>query len=713
MIAKQQVGTQVTGTLGADTAIKMEVSERKKDKMLAVLSQGLYSNPISSIVREIVCNGLDATKNSKEPVVVDIVREDDTYFFTVQDFGTGMSPQVMEDVYSKPLESTKEESNDEFGYFGLGSKSPLAYTDSFTLITISEGVKYTYIVFKDLTEHRVQLVTKSDTTEPNGTLVKIPIKDYEEDKFKKACARQLCYFKNVYINFRDSQHKIKEFKYFTSSEMSPKIVHINMGGVFYPIDYTILGQNVINLPFGIKVAVGDLMVTPNREQIIYDKDAVDLINRGIENMKQELIDLWKQNTEEKELSVVDVINTSYNDIGFDICDWFKLTVGNMRNSGASNADIGLKFELPFDFVKMGSVLPNINSNRWVSQGGTLYNYSLGYSLGSGKKIIINCNVRSIKKMAYLKSLYSGTELIINKGDIDIDKKHKQSLHKYSQTLRCKNNKSTHKLLVNVYKKYKAFLDQWYKDTVIDFNELEVPKDFVDPNAVSRFYGGGREAGTYKVSDLYPRYSKGCKQLCTDGSSNMNAKDFDALKSRKIVVKKSELPKANTIAKITNSWSDIVLMADSFVDKLEFNKIYNINRLMTNLKKFPKITESVTACILRDKIKESGIDIIGSIGNKYLRGTKTHKTIRKIENFLKKNDINSIQNGDEEFRKELVELVLQQGLENKKILSIFEDNLEILKVADTLKHFQGYSNSRMDRASITTFYKLTDIKNLEK
>src|SRR3546814_6939713 len=45
--------------------------------------------------------------------------------------------------------STKDQSNDQIGGWGIGSKSPFSYTDQFVLVSVHDGVRSVYSVFKD------------------------------------------------------------------------------------------------------------------------------------------------------------------------------------------------------------------------------------------------------------------------------------------------------------------------------------------------------------------------------------------------------------------------------------------------------------------------------------------------------------------------------------------------------------------------------------
>lgn len=105
------------------------------------LSGGLYEDRPQAIVRELATNAVDATVGAgtdvppphlQLPTSLDPV-------FRVRDHGVGMSDDTVQGLYSTYFASTKTRDNDTTGAFGLGSKSPLALVDSFTVTTRQQG----------------------------------------------------------------------------------------------------------------------------------------------------------------------------------------------------------------------------------------------------------------------------------------------------------------------------------------------------------------------------------------------------------------------------------------------------------------------------------------------------------------------------------------------------------------------------------------------
>ena len=100
-----------------------------------LLSSGLYSNKIRAVVRELSSNAVDAhpmVQAQSRAIEVKLPNSLDSEFY-VKDFGPGLSHDNLMHMYTTYFDSSKQASNDFIGGFGVGSKSPFAYTDAFTV----------------------------------------------------------------------------------------------------------------------------------------------------------------------------------------------------------------------------------------------------------------------------------------------------------------------------------------------------------------------------------------------------------------------------------------------------------------------------------------------------------------------------------------------------------------------------------------------------
>ena len=91
---------------------------------------------------------------------------------TISDNGCGMSPEFVRDGLVKIKVSTKDNDDSKNGGFGIGSKGPLAYSDTLAWRTTKDGVTTTAILGRDSNEgFGYDDPVSVETDEPNGTTV--------------------------------------------------------------------------------------------------------------------------------------------------------------------------------------------------------------------------------------------------------------------------------------------------------------------------------------------------------------------------------------------------------------------------------------------------------------------------------------------------------------------------------------------------------------
>lgn len=288
----------------AGKVTNMKLDGDSQAMIFQMFTGGLYSDPIGTVIREIASNCFDShieagVDSAKNPVIVELGNDASGHFITFTDKGVGMSPDRIDNIYGTYFKSTKRNSNSEIGGFGLGGKTPLAYTESFFIITQFDGVEYVYNVFEGNEVPAVELMSQTSTNKENGTTVKIPVKQYDIIEFEKKTLRQLYYFENiVFKGFSDrfvsndySIVKGKNFLY-RGNEYSD-YVHVCYGKVAYPLDFDAMGLEKYDfqIPIAIKLEIGELEgtgVTPSREALKYTKENVRIIKSKLEAVVEEL-----------------------------------------------------------------------------------------------------------------------------------------------------------------------------------------------------------------------------------------------------------------------------------------------------------------------------------------------------------------------------------------------------------------------------------------
>jgi len=296
----------------------MGMSANAQGIIFQMFTSNIYSNPIGTVVREITSNCFDSHVEAdvNKPVVLKLTKDNttETHYISFIDFGVGMSPQRVEKIYTVYFESTKRDNNNEIGGFGIGGKTPLAYKrhshagkgeydNSFFVVTNYNGTKYTYSIFEGETSPQYILLSEEPTKEHNGTEIKIPVLENDIYKFESEIIKQLYYFENlVFEGFSDrvtNNYKIYKGEHFLyrGSDVSD-FVHVCLGRVAYPIDYSVLDIDKYDykLPVAINVPIGAINVVASREQLDYSDATIVYLKSKLKNVKDELKSLLiKQN----------------------------------------------------------------------------------------------------------------------------------------------------------------------------------------------------------------------------------------------------------------------------------------------------------------------------------------------------------------------------------------------------------------------------------
>lgn len=298
--------------IGEFDNIESTISKANMGIAFTMVSKSLYSDPIGSFIRELVSNAVDANvdANKSSPVLVHIYEEDGVDYIEVKDNGVGMSPHFFRTRYMSWFDSDKRDTNTKIGGWGLGSKSPLAYQPIYEIITRFEGKEYHYSVENLDNNPTASQLSIEDTTECNGTTVRVEIKDGDTYKISRACVKQLVYFDNVYVKneltYFDNNFKIYEsthYKLRNKDYPYGNYMHICLGQVCYPIDWDVLNIEPVRLPVALTFNVGDLAVTLSREEINYTETVKQRLVEKIELVKAELNALYQ-----KQLSITDLFD---------------------------------------------------------------------------------------------------------------------------------------------------------------------------------------------------------------------------------------------------------------------------------------------------------------------------------------------------------------------------------------------------------------------
>jgi hypothetical protein len=289
-----------------------------------ILRNKLYSNAVLAICREISCNARDAHREVGTPDLP-IQISLPTYMeksYKIKDFGPGISPDRMSNIFIKYTASTKRKDNVQTGGFGLGAKTPFSYSDSFSIVTIHGGIRYNYNCFIDPTKvGKIALSGQVPTDEPSGTEIIIPVLDKDFQQFAMF-TEQACRHWSVKPVIKGGEIQWTNPKMLLEGN-GWSIAHtgdhygrhckVIIDGIEYPLEIDTIRKwadsQVIDSARGnlmLYFGVGQLSLSANREQLSLDEptqaiirarleEVVKDIKKGIQEKLDSFDNLWDAN----------------------------------------------------------------------------------------------------------------------------------------------------------------------------------------------------------------------------------------------------------------------------------------------------------------------------------------------------------------------------------------------------------------------------------
>lgn len=273
-------------------------------RYIASLLRNNYSDTMLATMREIIANGIDVSNGRKVDVQLPTRLEPN---FIVRDYGCGLSEEDMMGLYTKYGKSTKRDSNNAIGGFGIGRFAPLSYADSFIVVSVCDGQKTSYSIRVDENDDTVVSKMYSESTyEDNGIYVQVPIKNADLNDF-------ILKFKNFSQYLADKIHLLNEefdqklpnfstdvFDLYiregyydrNSITSSPKVL---MGGILYPVVQS--SQKYPAFVDGVvyKAEIGEFKLHHSREALEYNDKTVEALRKA----SDKILECFKQKSEDE------------------------------------------------------------------------------------------------------------------------------------------------------------------------------------------------------------------------------------------------------------------------------------------------------------------------------------------------------------------------------------------------------------------------------
>lgn len=292
----------------------MQFSIESSVKAFEIISQTIYTNAIKAVARELLCNAWDShqlSRNYNKCIDCHLPTRFEPYLI-IRDYGVGMTPEHIKNVYTVAFKSSKEHDEKQTGALGLGSKTPFAYDkeQAFSVTTWVDGIKYIYSVYMDKGTPQCVLLSQTPSDDPTGVEIKIEIKSEDFDAFQRAAVLSSYTMKNPSVDFNlDVQLPVATYEselYSTyNMHTGGRCISAEMCNVVYPINKNELKNQDLYytlaslLPYSesphmlIHFDSGELKFQASREQLYYDNEYIDIIESKI----QSVIDAFIENAQ--------------------------------------------------------------------------------------------------------------------------------------------------------------------------------------------------------------------------------------------------------------------------------------------------------------------------------------------------------------------------------------------------------------------------------
>ena len=282
---------------------RVGIDKSNLDFITTLLTSNLYSKPLESFFRETVANAYDshveAGTNEHILILIQDTNQYKTYRISIRDYGTGVSPERFDKIYKNIGSSTKRQSNDFIGMFGIGRFSCLSCADVAHITSYYNGKKYSYVMYKNGGGINIDQLSVTEGDFKNGLEVSIEKYIYNNNDLVKAI-RGLCLFDRLHISYKGNNstisskvadfndRKITHFNTFSRCSLLQGSNFFKVGNVIYDCDKDWLNTNdslIIDLP------IGSVDITPNREALQFTDFTNNNIKARIAAVKQELQDI--------------------------------------------------------------------------------------------------------------------------------------------------------------------------------------------------------------------------------------------------------------------------------------------------------------------------------------------------------------------------------------------------------------------------------------
>lgn len=446
--------------VGIDNAKEFSI-DTDNTMIVSILRDKLYKNKVAAVCREVASNARDANREAgreDRPIEISIHGDeqdllgDGATLLSIKDNGIGISPDRMENIFLKYGGSTKRDTNGQTGGFGIGAKTPFAYTNNFIIKTVCEVkgkiVEYLYqaVIIADGVKERTQLIL-INSEEVNkgtrtGTTITVPIASEEDGQkfdinnrireFEYECVYATLFWevKPIFLGFKNYDEVSMEVlidnkgwsvvrdEYGFLPNLS---VVASVDGIPYPIDISEINELALREKLEpiynswgdesykrviIKINTGEITLSASREDVEYIPENIDVFVEKYEKFKNAILQkakglIKKEKTTLAKTTFVNVLtgNIHLRDVKSSVSDSKFKNLLELKNSlGTLYSELYKDVDFPYRINSLlethySVTFSDLNHNENINQTN---NYVNLFKLKDVKIIYKDCNYSSLR-----------------------------------------------------------------------------------------------------------------------------------------------------------------------------------------------------------------------------------------------------------------------------------------------------------------------------
>ena len=267
--------------------------------ILDMFSDKVYTNKVRAVIRELACNAHDShiiAGTTDIPFEVHLPTHLEPWF-AIRDYGTGLCDEDIANVYGAIGVSTKRDSNEVIGCFGIGSLSPYSMCDSFIVKSCLDGIVRTYQCMRDeQRQPKVIPLGAESTDEANGLEINLTVDGKVEEFHREAC-EVFAFWEGTLPQINDElviskSQQLRDSYIFKGDDFGLTSSWGNMYALMGNISYKIPSDwDSFNVDGYVKFELGELEFDTARENLSVTDANRDVVKSKFAKVKNSLKDI--------------------------------------------------------------------------------------------------------------------------------------------------------------------------------------------------------------------------------------------------------------------------------------------------------------------------------------------------------------------------------------------------------------------------------------